>query len=456
MFFSSPLPYLKDAGQYFSVLRELPWPAWIDGDGGRFDILVAHPWRTLLTQGEETLISDANGNHIQTDNPFNLLKDVLGTSIESIPGVPFSGGALGYWGYDLLRTGRVRESRDTQSVPDMAIGIYDWAVIIDHHKSEARLVSHQRHQETIEELPRILSRLISGIAVDKTLQENFQVCGKIYSNITPADYRQAFQKIQNYLIEGDCYQVNFAQMFFAKARGDALAAYLALREISPAPHSAFLDFPDVKVLSASPERFLKVTDRAVETKPIKGTRRRSGVPQDDSIQIQELQRHPKDRAENLMIVDLLRNDISKTCEVGSVKTPKLFDVESFSNVHHLVSTVIGKLRDDCDALDLLQGCFPGGSITGAPKQRAIEIIDELEPHSRGVYCGAIGYVGYDGNMDTNIAIRTLVYSQGEIRCWVGGGIVADSRCDAEYQETLDKASAMLELLQRFGGKLEKY
>ena len=155
-----------------------------------------------------------------------------------------------------------------------------------------------------------------------------------------------------------------------------------------------------------------------------------------------------------MIVDLLRNDLGKSCEPGTVKAPKLFEMESFSNVHHLVSTVEGKLQSGRDALDVLRDCFPGGSITGAPKQRAMEIIEQLEPHRRGVYCGVIGYVGHDGNMDTNIAIRTLVYSNGEIRCWAGGGLVADSQCEAEYQETLDKAAAMLELLQRFGGKIE--
>jgi para-aminobenzoate synthetase component 1 len=168
----------------------------------------------------------------------------------------------------------------------------------------------------------------------------------------------------------------------------------------------------------------------------------------------ELAGHPKDRAENLMIVDLLRNDLGKSCETGSVRVPKMFEVESFANVHHLVSTVEGRLKSGRDALDVLRDCFPGGSITGAPKRRAMEIIEQLEPTRRGVYCGVIGYVGHDGNMDSNIAIRTLEYSGNQIRCCAGGGIVADSQCDAEYQETLDKAAGMLELLQRFGGKLD--
>ncbi len=259
--------------------------------------------------------------------------------------------------------------------------------------------------------------------------------------------------VQKYLLEGDCYQVNLAQRFAAQASGDAYAAYLELRQSSPAPYSAFLDWPQAQILCASPERFLQVRQGRVETKPIKGTRARSDDAVEDARLAEELRHHPKDRAENLMIVDLLRNDLGKSCEPGSVRAPKLFEVESFANVHHLVSTVEGKLQSGRDALDVLRDCFPGGSITGAPKQRAMEIIEQLEPNRRGIYCGAIGYIGHDGNMDTNIAIRTLVYSEDSIRCWAGGGIVADSQCEAEYQETLDKVSAILELLQRFGGKM---
>ena len=227
-----------------------------------------------------------------------------------------------------------------------------------------------------------------------------------------------------------------------------------MRKLSPAPYSAFLNLPQLQILCASPERFLSVKNGQVETRPIKGTRPRSNDAQLDNRLADELRNHPKDRAENLMIVDLLRNDLGRSCAAGSVRTPKLFEVESFANVHHLVSTVRGKLRAGHDAIDVMRDCFPGGSITGAPKQRAMEIIEQLEPNRRGVYCGAIGYIGFDGNMDSNIVIRTLVYSGGTIRCWAGGGLVADSQCEAEYQETLDKAAAMLELLRRFGGKTE--
>jgi para-aminobenzoate synthetase component 1 len=222
-----------------------------------------------------------------------------------------------------------------------------------------------------------------------------------------------------------------------------------LREINAAPFSAYLNYPDVQVLSSSPERFLKVHDAKVETKPIKGTRPRVQDLEQDEKQKEALRQSKKDRAENVMIVDLLRNDLSKNCQSGSVKVPVLFDVESFATVHHLVSTVTGVLNKNQHALDLLKNCFPGGSITGAPKIRSMEIIEELEPNRRGLYCGAIGYIGFDGNMDTNIVIRTLIHSENMIRFWAGGGIVYDSVMEDEYQESLDKAAALLDLLEYF-------
>ncbi len=264
-----------------------------------------------------------------------------------------------------------------------------------------------------------------------------------------AVYQQAFTRIKHYLAEGDSYQVNLAQRFSSPCQGNSWAAYLSLREINSAPFSAFLNLPKLQVLSSSPERFLKVTGNEVETKPIKGTRPRLANTADDQQQMAALSESKKDRAENVMIVDLLRNDISKNCREGSVKVPKLFEVESFATVHHLVSTVKGVLAEGQHALDLLRSCFPGGSITGAPKIRSMEIIEELEPHRRGVYCGSIAYIGFNGNMDSNIAIRTLVHSDNTIRFWAGGGIVNDSEMEAEYQESFDKAAALLNLLERF-------
>jgi len=457
MFYSAQLPYATDAAACYAAITDLPWAVWLDSAGlGRYDILCAQPVTTLVTYGTDTEITDATGTRGSTDDPFDLLRQQLGAPVATMPGIPFSGGALGYWGYDLSHRmialpGIAQSAQDAQNagrLPDMAVGIYDWAIVFDHQLKTAQLVSQQRFAGTKTLLPEILDRLqrAGEIPVD-----TFSVQGSVTSNFTPDSYAAAFVKVQHYLQAGDCYQINLAQRFSAAATGNALGAYLTLRSLSPAPYSAFLNLPQAQILCASPERFLRVQNGNVETKPIKGTRPRSSDAQQDSQLADELRNHPKDRAENLMIVDLLRSDLGKSCAPGSVHVPKLFEVESFANVHHLVSTVEGKLAEGRDALHVLRDCFPGGSVTGAPKQRAMQIIEQLEPHPRGIYCGAIGYAGFDGNMDSNIVIRTLVYSGNEICCWAGGGIVADSDVAAEYQETLDKAKGMLKLLQQYGG-----
>lgn len=454
MLYSTPLPYLADSGAYFEAVRDLPWAAWLDSGGrDRYDIIVAQPVATLETRGRVTEIKKGEQINESLDDPFALLQEQLGRKLDEIPEIPFAGGALGYWSYDLGR--RYHQVSDEISSnnepPEMVIGIFDWAIVIDHQQATARLLSRLRYPETEQNLKRISAR-ISAMAEWAAQQKvPFNVMGQIRPDFGIECYRAAFDRVKTYLKEGDCYQVNLAQRFSVEAKGDAFEAYRAMRISNPAPYSAYLEYPDLKILCASPERFIKVQQDRVETKPIKGTRPRSDDAAEDRRLSDELRNHPKDRAENLMIVDLLRNDLSRSCEVGSVRAPKLFEVESFANVHHLVSTVEGRLSDEHDALDVLRDCFPGGSITGAPKLRAMQIIEELESQRRGIYCGAIGYVGFDGNMDTNIAIRTMTFADGELSCWAGGGIVADSECDAEYQETLDKASAMLNLMQRFGG-----
>jgi len=437
-FYSLDLPYASDAAIYYAALRDMPSAVWLDSGGmARYDILSAAPHHSLLCDQTEKDL-------------FFQLRGELGELVEAIDNVPFAGGALGYWSYDLARQvfNLPEATDDEKQLPLVAVGIYDWAVLIDHQQQTTRLVSHLRYAETPALLQNIAVRLQQS---NTLLRKPFFVHGKVNFNFTREAYGQAYDSVQNYLRAGDCYQINLAQCFSAQASGDAFEVYLTLRRLSPAPYSAFLDLPQAQILCVSPERFLSVQNGMVETKPIKGTRPRSDDPSTDAQLAAELAGHPKDRAENLMIVDLLRNDLGKSCVPGSVCVPKLFEVESYANVHHLVSTVQGKLADGHDALDVLRDCFPGGSITGAPKRRAMHIIDRLEPDRRGIYCGAIGYVGFDGNMDTNIVIRSLVYSAGEIRGWAGGGIVADSECAAEYQETLDKASAMLKVLRQYGG-----
>ncbi|MBI4205264.1 MAG: aminodeoxychorismate synthase component I [Betaproteobacteria bacterium] len=446
------LPYRPDSTALFEAIADLPWAVFLDSGQhhpaqSRFDILSAQPYVRLITRGNLTEIQ-GDTVELSREDPFALVKRFLEIDPASGGDLPFSGGAIGYFGYDLARRLERLPARaeDAEKIPDMALGIYDWAVVVDHCERRSWLVGQGRDPDTDIKWDGLLARFTTP--PPERSRVPFRITSPVASNMTQEGYGRAFTRIHDYIRDGDCYQVNLAQRFAATAAGDPWLAYQALRVINPAPFSAFLSTPYVQVLSASPERFLKVEDGRVETKPIKGTRPRAGHPRLDAELAEALRVSEKDRAENVMIVDLLRNDLSKNCRLGSVKVPKLFDVESFATVHHLVSTVTGELKHGRDALDLLRGCFPGGSITGAPKLRAMQIIEELEPHRRGVYCGAIGYIGFDGGMDVNIAIRTLVYSGGVIRCWAGGGIVADSRLEDEYQETFDKAAAMLKLLQQ--------
>lgn len=455
------LPYQPDSSVLFDRIAHEHWAVMLDsgkpaGQYGRYDIIAARPFMTLTTEGGKTVIN--HGGQVTTygagHDPFALLKSVLAAYPQQADALPFSGGAIGYFGYDL---GRYLEklpatATDAEHIPDMCVGIYDWAVIVDHREQKTTLISHGRDASTLSQWEAIISLFEAPAALTESA---FRVVTAVSSNLDETAYADRFDRVKRYITEGDCYQVNLAQRFTAKAEGDPWAAYRHLRRISPAPFMAYMNFPQCQVLSGSPERFLQVSGRHVETRPIKGTRPRARNSAEDESNAMDLKTSLKDRAENLMIVDLLRNDISKSCEVGSVRADRLFALESFANVHHLVSTVTGTLADDRTAVDLLRGCFPGGSITGAPKLRAMEIIEELEPNRRGIYCGAIGYIGFDGNMDTNIAIRTAVYSNGEIRFWAGGGIVADSIMQKEYRETWDKASSMLQLMQYFSDTSDK-
>lgn len=446
------LPYHPDSVRLFEAIADSPWAVFLDSGRhypgqSRYDILCAHPYVRLVTRGPLTEVY-ADTVELSREDPFALVRRALAVDPACGGRLPFCGGAIGYFGYDLAR--RLERlpaiAEDAERVPEMAVGIYDWAVVVDHLERRSWLVGQGRDPETDIKWDDLAERF--GRPPPEKPRAPFRIVSAVASNLTHESYARAFRRIRGYIHDGDCYQVNLAQRFSAAASGDPWLAYQRLRVINPAPFSAYLNTPHAQILCASPERFLRVEGGRVETRPIKGTRPRAGHPRLDAELAEELRVSEKDRAENVMIVDLLRNDLSKNCALGSVKVPRLFDVESFATVHHLVSTVTGELRQGCDALDLLRGCFPGGSITGAPKLRAMQIIEELEPHRRGVYCGAIGYISFDGSMDVNIAIRTLVFSHGVIRCWAGGGIVADSRLEDEYQETFDKAAAMLKLLQQ--------
>ncbi len=473
------LKYHVNTAQLFDRISHKPWAMLLDSgqphsEYGRYDIIVADPFVTISTFEDRVKVENENASEsnvrteivqnglrtVSQEDPFLILNNLLAPYQIAPNSLPFTGGAVGYFSYDLARQLEKipNKALNNQSVPLMMVGIYDWAIVVDHKEKTACLVSNGFQQSTHDNWQALCD--FFDAPADMLLAE-FSLTTPVTSNMTFEQYAKAFSTVKNYITEGDCYQVNLAQRFSANAHGSAWTAYNKLREISPAPFMAYLNFGAMQILSGSPERFLQVIGNHVETRPIKGTRPRS----DDVVQDQQfshdLQTSLKDKAENLMIVDLLRNDISKSCEIGSVKADQLFQLQSFANVHHLVSVVTGRLKigvqgEKMTAIDLLRGCFPGGSITGAPKLRAMQIIEELEPHRRGIYCGAIGYIGFDGNMDANIAIRTAVYSHdndgedaGEISFYAGGGIVADSVLEKEYAETLDKASSMLKTMHFF-------
>ncbi|MBU9855047.1 aminodeoxychorismate synthase component 1 [Rahnella bonaserana] len=440
------LPYQPDAlTARFTPLSSLPWAMLLHSGSAqhqhnRFDILVADPLITLTTRGGLTQIEKNGVEQCRQDDPFALLEEQLtacGLHAESSPDFPFLGGALGLFGYDLGR--RVENLpqiavRDIE-LPDMAVGIYDWALIADHHLQRLTLICHGD----------ISARL-------RWLEEHQQTCAAPapfrlnapwQANMSREEYGQKFRQIQEYIRSGDCYQINLAQRFSTQYDGDEWQAFLRLNQANRAPFSAFLRLPENSVLSLSPERFIWLKENQIQTRPIKGTLPRCEDATEDARQAERLAGSEKDRAENLMIVDLLRNDIGRVAVPGSVRVPELFVVEPFPAVHHLVSTITAQLPQDCHPAALLRACFPGGSITGAPKVRAMEIIEELEPHRRNGYCGSIAYISCCGTMDSNITIRTLLTSQGKIHCWAGGGIVADSQEQAEYQETFDKIARIL-------------
>ncbi len=445
------LPYHPDSTSLFASISDRPWSIFLDSgrpdsEYGRYDIIATDPVATITTRDGITQISTSSGIVESTDNPLDLVRSTLG-KIQHSAELPFIGGAIGYAAYGLSRYLPCLPdiSHDASDIPEMCFGIYDWAFVADHVEKKSWLVRNSKcamDQNRWDELIELFSKEQTDLR-----ESSFAITGSIESNLTIQQYAAAFEKIQKYIYDGDCYQVNFAQRFSVECQGDPWRAYENLRRINPSPYGAYLNTPYGQVLSSSPERFLQLKDNHVETKPIKGTRPRSEDQERDKQLFDELQNSVKDRAENLMIVDLLRNDLGKSCIPGTIDVPGLFTVESFPKVHHLVSTVTGELSDGHDAISLLSGCFPGGSITGAPKYRSMEIIEELEPDPRGIYCGSIGYIGYDGNMDTNIAIRTMFHRDGQIQFAAGGGIVSDSDMESEYQETLDKVSAMFEMLE---------
>jgi para-aminobenzoate synthetase component 1 len=453
------LPSNYSMASLFTHFSDKPWAMLLDSSDsqrqdGRFDIMVADPIYTVTTTGSNSRVWQQQTNQSQesTSNPLSLVQALLEKTMPSSQvtstqdtSLPFMAGALGLFGYDLgKRFERLpNKNTDEYTTPDMAVGIYAWSIIKDN-------LNQTFHLCYLDQYPHPSIQGIQQLVDQNKTSHLFGLTSQWQANMSQAQYTQKISCISSYLQAGDCYQINLAQRFSAHYSGDEWQAYQRLRTANQAPFSAFIRLADSVVMSISPERFLSVNEQVVQTKPIKGTRPRSNNAIEDQQQIESLLSAEKDRAENLMIVDLLRNDLSKHCQIGSIEVPELFKLESFAAVHHLVSTVTGKLKTTSSAMDLLQGAFPGGSITGAPKIRAMQIIDELEPNNRNIYCGSIGYLGVFGDMDTSICIRTLLCEQANnhptIHCWAGGGIVLDSNAEDEYQESLDKVSKILPVL----------
>lgn len=425
-------------------------------DFSRYSFLGSEPFLVFKSKGKQIEICEGDHSQRFWGDPFDVLKMLISQyNLASSGHSPFPGGAVGYFGYDLCHFVEKlpRNSFDDLQLPDCYLGFYDLVVTFDHLTGRLFISSSGLpEKEAGRRRERAKWRLEETLDIlNKASREDFSVgeehnIAEISSNFSRPAYLDAVERAKEYIRAGDIFQVNLSQRFVCSRMALSFIIYEKLRRINPAPFASFLNFPELAIVSASPERFLRISGRKVQTRPIKGTRPRGRDSLEDKELARELLESEKDKAELIMIVDLERNDLGRVCEYGSVRVPKLITLETYPTVFHLVSTVEGVLKEDKDHIDCLRACFPGGSITGAPKIRAMEIIDELEPNQRGVYTGSIGYIGFNGETDLNIVIRTMVMTGEKIYFHAGGGIVADSDPAIEYEETLHKAKALIKTL----------
>ncbi len=439
-------------------VAHLPYTAWLDtsltmNKLGRFSFLGFEPFLVLTSRGRECILHRRSGTQERLEaDPFTLLRDILQRHrqrpLAGLP--PFLGGGIGYLAYELGRLIERLPGRavDDLGLPEMTFAFYDQVVAHDHSSGETWLATSAAAVEELD-LKERWQRASELLAAEPPSYGQSAPPAEVAfeRGFSRPDYLEAVRRVKEYILAGDIYQANLSQRFSAPMAEHPWMFYRRLRRLNAAPFSAYLNFGPVQVCSSSPERFVRIDGDSVETRPIKGTRRRGRDEEEDGRLAQELQASSKDRAELSMIVDLERNDMGRVCSYGSVQVEEHAVIESYATVHHLVSTVAGKLHPGRDAVDLLLASFPGGSITGAPKIRSMEIIDELEPTARSVYTGCIGYLGFDGRADLNIAIRTVLVKGQRAYFQVGGGIVADSVPEDEYQETLDKGEAIFRTLQ---------
>lgn len=459
------IPFQCDINRLFSQFADEKHAVLFDSgkpeqQQGRYDIFSAWPIKQITILNNKITLHEDDQNDRIIHN-LDKLKQLLSESWNSTNSdLPFCGGWIGFASYELgyILEPSCGQAKSHTLLPPFWAGYYCWAIIQDHLSKQAFLI----YEDTIK--PDLLLKIRQYLKKNlkkKSTVKPFKLTTNFKQKLEFSAYRTAFNKVQKYLQAGDCYQVNLAMQYYGKYQGSPFTAFTQLRKAVPSPHMAFLnysavDYSDVhsnktkrqQILSISPERFISAKGANIQTRPIKGTAPRFLNIAEDRAASEKLALSPKNRAENLMIVDLLRNDLGHHCKPGSIKVDELFTIESYSNVHHLVSTISGEISPKYNIWDTFFSCFPGGSITGAPKIRACQIIAELEPQNREIYCGTLFYASNNGRFDSNISIRTLLCDQGDIYAWAGGGIVIDSTAEDEYQECQNKIGHLLSALEK--------
>lgn len=413
---------------------------------GRYSVIGAVPYLKLVKEGNGFYI---NGEQEATCSFETYLKTYLAEHKDkNNTELPIISGAIGYFSYEygrkLMEVDSAKE--DLVSIPDAVLVFYDFYIIEDRQEQRTYLIANGITGEAAKLMDEMETR-INGKPVYMQKESDTEYPIEVLPNFAKDEYKQAVDRMIRYIIEGDIYIVNMTQQLTVKSDKVPLDVFYDLRENNPSPFGGYFDYGDFQIVCASPERFLKMQKGHVNTRPIKGTRKRGETPEEDMLMRTELENSEKDKSELLMIVDLERNDLNRVCNPGSVKVTELFTVEEYATVFHLVSDIEGDLEESKNVMDLLEAAFPGGSITGAPKYRAMEIIDEMENNKRNLYTGSIGYLTLDGDCDFNIVIRTALHIDGKYYLGVGGGITAESDLEFEYEETLQKAKAVLQAMR---------
>ncbi len=443
------LPYQENSSIWFDKFASSRTPIFLDScfqannhlnDFNRYDLICWDPFIEIIQKGFKTLIIK-DGTSFLSDESFAEIVDVIYSGLldnyENNSLLPFTGGLIGYLSYEFGQ----KSTKDTV-LPHARANAYKNTILVDHLEKKTYFISFDKKRDAELIYDQCLNH-------EKEIIDEFVITEPIVNIESFEDYKRKFNKIQQYIIDGDVYQVNLATKFSTKYSGDPWVFYKKFREINKSPYMAYLKFEDYAIISGSPEQFISVNGSTITSRPIKGTMPRGDDPKTDCDNYEKLSSSEKDKAENLMIVDLIRNDLGKNCDTGSVNVKKLFTIESYPNVHHLVSSIEGQLKKEISPWTAFCDSFPGGSITGAPKKRSIEIISELESFSREVYCGSIFYLSFNKTLNSNIAIRSLIAYDEKLEYFSGGGITKSSTVKGEYNEIFNKAANIEKAISYF-------